>query len=205
MSLIIDGQFWVGVGLLAVLTLSPGASTALVGAVAAGHGRRAALITTLGIATGIVVHAAASGLGLSVVLAASPEAFMLVKVGGALYLAFLGIRTIVRSGQRRAGAAPTPSRRDFYARGLLTNLLNPQVAIFYLTFLPQFIRPSEPVLAKSLLFGLSHAGIAVIWFAIYAYGLTTLASRIRSAKPWIERVSAIVLIGFAVRLLQLSR
>ena len=97
------------------------------------------------------------------------------------------------------------ARRDFYARGLLTNLLNPQVALFYLTFLPQFIRTDEPVLAKALLFGLSHACIAVTWFAVYAYGVTSLASRVQAARPWIERVSGVVLIGFAVRLLQLSR
>jgi threonine/homoserine/homoserine lactone efflux protein len=202
---IIDGQFWVGVGLLTLLTLSPGATTALLVAVAAAHGRRASFITTLGIGTGIVVHSAASGLGLSVVLAASPEAFTLIKIAGALYLAYLGIRALMRSGQRRAAAAAMPSRRDFYARGLLTNLLNPQVAIFYLTFLPQFISPSEPVLGKSLLFGVAHAGIAIIWFAVYAYGVTTLASRVQAARPWIERVSGVVLIGFAVRLLQLSR
>ena len=203
--MIIDGQFWVGVGLLALLTFSPGATTALVVAVAAAHGRRASFVATLGIGTGIVVHSAASGLGLSVVLAASPEAFTLVKIAGALYLAYLGIRALLRSGRRRAAPAATPSHRDFYTRGLLTNLLNPQVAIFYLTFLPQFIHPSEPVLAKSLVFGLSHACIAVIWFAVYAYGVTTLASRVQAARPWIERVSGVVLIGFAVRLLQLSR
>lgn len=205
MSLIIDGQFWVGVGLLALLTVSPGATTALVVAVAAGNGRRASFITTLGIATGIVVHAAASGLGLSVVLAASPEAFTLVKTAGAFYLAYLGIRTLARSGRRRAAAAAMPSNRDFYMRGLFTNLLNPQVAIFYLTFLPQFIQSNDPVLAKSLMFGLSHACIAITWFAAYAYGVTSLATRVQAAKPWIERVSGLVLIGFAVRLLQLSR
>ncbi len=205
MPLIIDGQFWVGVGLLALLTLSPGATTAVVVAVAAAHGRRATFITTLGIGTGIVAHSAASGLGLSVVLAASPEAFTVVKMAGALYLAYLGIRSLVRSGQRRAAAQATPSNRDFYVRGLLTNVLNPQVAIFYLTFLPQFIHPSETVLAKSLLFGLSHACIAIAWFAAYAYGVTSLAARVQAIKPWIERASGLVLIGFAVRLLQASR
>ena len=205
MSLIIDGQFWVGVGLLALLTLSPGATTALVVAVAAGYGRGASFITTVGIGTGIVVHSAASGLGLSVVLAASPEAFTLLKTAGALYLAYLGVRALVRSGRRRAAAAAMPSNRDFYMRGLFTNLLNPQVAIFYLTFLPQFINPNEQVLAKSLVFGLSHACIAVTWFAAYAYGVTSLAARVQAVKPWIERVSGLVLICFAVRLLQLSR
>ncbi|HJW49400.1 MAG TPA: LysE family translocator [Candidatus Limnocylindria bacterium] len=205
MSLIFDGQFWVGVGLLALLTLSPGATTALVVAVAAGHGRRASFVTTLGIGTGIVVHSAASGLGLSVVLAASPEAFTLLKTAGAIYLAYLGVRALVRSSRRQAAAAAMPSNRAFYMRGLLTNLLNPQVAIFYLTFLPQFINPNEQVLAKSLVFGLSHACIAITWFAAYAYGVTSLATRVQAAKPWIERVSGLVLIGFAVRLLQLSR
>ena len=202
--MIIDGQFWIGVGLLALLTLSPGATTALVISVAAENGRRAAFITSLGIANGILVHATATALGLSVVLAASPEAFAVVKTMGALYLAYLGLRTLLRGGRRRA-AATMPSGRDFYTRGLLTNVLNPQVAIFYLTFLPQFIQPNEPVLAKSVLFGLCHACIAVTWFAAYAYGLTALASRVRAVQPWIQRISGVALIGFAFRLLQLSR
>jgi len=202
---IIDGQFWVGVGLLTLLTLSPGASMALVGAVALADGRRAAAITTLGIATGIIVHSAASGLGLSVMLAASPEAFTLMKTAGALYLAYLGIRTLLRVGRPQSAARAQSLGRDFYTRGLLTNLLNPQVAVFYLTFLPQFIHPSEPVLTKSLLFGGAHACIAITWFAVYAYGVTTLASRIQAARPWIERLSGVVLIGFALRLLQYPR
>ena len=203
--MIIDGQFWVGVGLLTLLTLSPGASMALVSAVAVADGRRAAAITTLGIATGIIVHSAASGLGLSVLLATSPEAFTLMKIAGALYLAYLGIRTLLRVGRPRATARNGRLGRDFYARGVLTNLLNPQVAIFYLTVLPQFIHPSGPVLAQSLLFGGSHACIAITWFAVYAYGVTTLASRVRAAQPWIERLSGVVLIGFAFRLLQYTR
>jgi threonine/homoserine/homoserine lactone efflux protein len=203
---IIDGQFWVGVGLLALLTLSPGASMALVSAVAVANGRWAAFLTTLGIASGIIVHATASALGLSVVLAASPEAFTVLKTAGALYLTYLGIRTIVRAARQRAMATQAPiSGRDFYTRGVLTNVLNPQVAVFYLTFLPQFIDPNEPVLAKSLLFGVSHACIAISWFTFYAYGVTTLATRVRALQPWIQRASGVVLIGFALRLLQQTR
>lgn len=202
--MIVDGQFWVGVGLLLLLTLSPGASFAVVNAVAVGHGQRAAFVTSLGIATGIVAHAAASALGLSVVLAASPEA-ALVRTAGAAYLAYLGIRALLRVRAPRAVAASGPSGRAFYTRGLLTNLLNPQVAIFYLTFIPQFIHPSEPVLAKSLLSGISHACIAIVWFGAYAYGVTSLAARVRTLQPWIAGVSGVVLIGFALRLLQQPR
>lgn len=201
----VDAQFWVGIGLLTLLTLSPGASFALISAVAVGHGRRAAFVTSLGIATGIVVYAAASALGLSVVLAASPLAFALVKAAGAVYLAYLGVRTVLRSRGPRATRAVKPRGGAFYTRGLLTNLLNPQVAVFYLTFLPQFIHTGEPVLAKSLLFGVSHGLIAITWFAAYAYGLTTLSSHVRALQPWIERFSGVVLIAFAVRLLQQAR
>lgn len=200
--MIIDGQFWIGVGLLALLTLSPGATTALIIGVAAENGRRAAFITSLGIASGILCHATASAVGLAAILAASPQAFAVVKIAGAVYLGYLGIRTLLRAG-RRTAVATVPSQRDFYTRGLLTNLLNPQVALFYLTFLPQFIDPHEPVLAKSLLFGLAHGCIAITWFALYAYGITTLATRVRAVQPWVQRASAVVLIAFALRLLPL--
>lgn len=203
--MIVDAQFWVGLGLLTLLTLSPGASFALISAVAVGQGRRAAFVTSLGIATGIVAHAAGSALGLSLVLAASPEAFTLLRTAGAGYLAYLGIRTLLRLRAAPVSGGPQPSRRASYARGLLTNLLNPQVAIFYLTFIPQFIRPGEPVLAKSLLFGFSHAAVAITWFAVYAYGLTVLATRVRAVQPWIAGASGVVLIGFALRLLQQTR
>ena len=203
--MIIDGQFWVGLGLLVLLTVSPGASFALVSAVAVGYGRRAAFVTSLGIATGIVVHSAASALGLSVLIAASPEAFTLLKTASAVYLAYLGIRTLLRTGARDTARALRPSGKAFYTRGLLTNLLNPQVALFYLTFLPQFIHPGEPALAKSLLFGVSHGLVAITWFAIYSYGLTSLSSRVHAVQPWIQRISGLILIGFAFRLLQQSR
>ena len=200
-----DGQFWIGIGLLLLLTLSPGASFALISALAVGHGRRAAFVASLGIATGVIVHSAASALGLSVVLAASPEAFTAVKTAGAVYLAYLGVRILLRSRTRRPGATVPRSGRASYTRGLLSNLLNPQVALFYLTFLPQFIHSGEPVLAKSLLFGVSHAVIVVSWFAVYAYGLVSLASRVRALQPWIERFSGILLIAFALRLLLETR
>jgi threonine/homoserine/homoserine lactone efflux protein len=202
---IVDAQFWVGIGLLALLTLSPGASFAVVSAVAVAHGRWPAFLASLGIAAGIVVHSAASALGLSVILAASPEAFTAVKTVGAAYLAYLGIRALLRIRAPRSVAASGSKGGAFFARGLFTNLLNPQVAIFYLTFIPQFIHPNEPVLAKSLLFGISHAFIAIAWFAVYAYGLTTLAARVRALQPWIAGVSGVALIGLALRLLQQAR
>lgn len=203
--MLIDGQFWVGIGLLALVILSPGAAWALIGAVAAGHGRRAAFVTSLGIGSGIVFHAAASAVGLSLILAASPAAFAALRIVGAIYLVYLGLRMLLR-GRRRGTRTPTaPSGRDFYLRGLLTNLLNPQIILFYLTFLPQFLHPGDPVVAKSLLFGVAHAVMAIGWFAFYAYGISGLASRIRVLQTGIERASGMALIGLGLWVVQQTR
>ena len=195
----IDGRFAAGIAFLAVVILSPGAAWALVAAVAARDGQRSAILTALGLASGILAWSAASGLGLALILAASPAAFGLVKTLGAVYLAYLGVRMIRRSG--RSTTAPASSRRGFYARGLLTNLLNPQIAIFYLTFLPQFVVPGEPVLAKSLTFGVVHGTMVVGWFAVYAYGISSLATRIRQLQVVIARAGGLVLIGFSLWLI----
>jgi threonine/homoserine/homoserine lactone efflux protein len=204
-DVILDGRFLVGIGLLALLILSPGAAWALVGGVAARYGRRAAFVTSLGIASGIVFHSAASALGLSLIIAASPEAFAALRVVGAAYLAYLGVRLLLRGGRGRAVPVAPPSGRDLYLRGLLTNVLNVQIALFYLTFLPQFVSPHEPVVAKSLLFGVAHAVMAIAWFALYAYGISGLASRIRALQSGIERASGIALIGLGVWVVQQLR
>ncbi len=199
----IDPRFLAGLGVLVLLTISPGADMALIARVTVARGRRAALLTTLGICSGLLVHAAASALGLSVILATSAEAFTVVKLAGAVYLTVLGIRS-VRDSFRAAPSAGTHQARagTSYLQGLLNNVLNPKVAVFYLTFLPQFIDPTGNVLAQSLLFAVAHAVMGIAWLSAYAYVLarmSVLMSR-QGVRRWLERLTGAVLIGLGLRL-----
>jgi RhtB (resistance to homoserine/threonine) family protein len=199
-----DPRFLAGLGVLALLTISPGQDMALVAKITLERGRRAALVTSLGICSGLLVHATASALGLSVILATSAEAFAIVKLAGAAYLAYLGLRSLRDSFRAEVGAESAPRRRFAtpYVQGLLNNVLNPKVAIFYLTFLPQFIDPAGNVLAQSLLFAIAHAVMGLAWLTAYAYVLARLSRLFARSgvRRWLERVTGVVLVGLGVRL-----
>jgi RhtB (resistance to homoserine/threonine) family protein len=198
-----DPRFLAGLAVLALLTISPGADMALVAKMTLERGRRAALVATLGICSGLFVHATASALGLSVVLATSAEAFTVVKLAGAVYLAYLGLRSLRDSLAPPATAGAQPARaRTSFLQGLLSNVLNPKVAVFYLTFLPQFIDPSGDVLAQSLLFAVAHAVMGILWLSLYAYVLARMSVFFARAgvRQWLERATGAVLIGLGLRL-----
>jgi threonine/homoserine/homoserine lactone efflux protein len=196
----------------AALVVAPGADMALVTRQTLVGGRRAAFATTLGIAVGCLIHAVASSLGLSVILARSALAFEAVKLVGAAYLFALGavaVRDAWRGRSSREPAVPGTERpprpvalrRDFL-QGALTNLLNPKVALFYLTFLPQFVEPRSPALPQLLLLAGLHIGMGVVWLTAYARGVDQLAGWF--ARPpirrWFDGVIGVVLMGLGVRL-----
>jgi RhtB (resistance to homoserine/threonine) family protein len=198
-----DPRFLAGLGVLALLTISPGADMALIAKMTIERGRRAPFIASLGICTGLFVHATASALGLSVVLATSAEAFTVVKFAGAAYLAYLGARALRDSFADRLPAEAQPVRAGAsYLQGLLSNVLNPKVAVFYLTFLPQFIDPTGNVLAQSLAFAVAHAIMGIAWLAAYAYVLARLNHLFARSgvRRWLERITGAVLVGLGVRL-----
>jgi RhtB (resistance to homoserine/threonine) family protein len=204
MDLSLDTRFLAGLAVLALLTISPGADMALIAKVTLERGRRAAFVASVGICTGLFVHATASALGLSVVLATSAEAFTAVKYAGAAYLAYLGFRSLRDSFEHGAATVSLvdPRRGTAYVQGVLSNVLNPKVAVFYLTFLPQFIDPSGNVLAQSLLFAVAHSVMGILWLSLYAYVLARLSAFFARAgvRRWLERVTGAVLIGLGVRL-----
>jgi threonine/homoserine/homoserine lactone efflux protein len=199
----LDPPFLAGVAVLALLTISPGADMALVAKITLERGRRAALLATLGICSGTLVHATASALGLSVILATSAEAFTVVKLVGAAYLAYLGVQAL-RSSFRHDVVEPVTSRRGTtpYLQGLLTNVLNPKVAVFYLTFLPQFMSPGDNVLVRSLAFAVAHSVMGIAWLSAYAFVLSRISAVLGRAgvRRWLERVTGGVLIALGARL-----
>jgi threonine/homoserine/homoserine lactone efflux protein len=200
----LDGSILAFIGIAALLTILPGADMALVAKVTLLDGKRAAFFASLGICAGLPVHATASALGLSLILATSAEAFTVVKFAGAAYLGYLGIRTIRDSFQEAADRAVAVGRvrsgRAAFIQGWLSNVLNPKVALFYLTFLPQFISPGDNVLAKSLLLAAIHAVLGLLWLPLYAYAIDRIGAAVRGARRWLERISGVALIGLGVRL-----
>lgn len=198
-----DPLFLAGLAVLALLTISPGADMALVAKITLERGRRAALLATVGICSGLLVHATASALGLSVILATSAEAFTIVKLAGAAYLAYLGVQAI-RSSLRDDAAHAESTRRGAnpFVQGVFSNVLNPKVAVFYLTFLPQFMSPGDNVLARSLAFALAHGVMGIAWLTFYAYVLSRVSAVLGGAgvRRWLERVTGGVLIALGARL-----
>ena len=205
----IDPQLVAGFLALALLTISPGADMALVARVAVARGHRAAVWTSLGICAGLPLHAAASALGLAAVLAASATAFTALKLLGAVYLIWLGVSAVREAGRAAELSHSTvpsvpvaSSEWRAFLQGFLSNALNPKVALFYLAFLPQFMRPGDSVLGRSLLFAGIHAAQGVVWLTLYAYALDRLGALIRRAgvRRWLERTTGAVLVALGLRL-----
>jgi threonine/homoserine/homoserine lactone efflux protein len=192
--------------LVALLTITPGADTMIVLENTVRAGRGAGYMTSFGVASGLLVHAGASALGLAIVLARSATLFGVVKTVGALYLVWLGIRAIVSANEPHAREVarglPVSEGRRCYLEGLLSNVLNPKVAIFYLALLPQFIDPGDPVLATSMMLASIHAAMGIVWLGVVS---TTVArSRRVLARPGVRRLasrlSGAVLVALGLRL-----
>ena len=198
----IDSQIWLFISIAVLLAVTPGADMALVMRNTLVGGRPAAWQTVLGIEAGVVVHAAASSAGLSVILAQSATAFSMVKTAGAAYLVWLGVQSIRNAGAPSLKPAATSAAGSRFVEGLLTDLLNPKVALFFLTFLPQFISPGEPVLQKSLMLAGIHIVISGMWLLIYAEciaGISGFLSRAEVRRK-LEGITGVLLVIVGVRL-----
>jgi threonine/homoserine/homoserine lactone efflux protein len=132
------------------LILAPGPDSLYVLARGLGQGRRAGVIAALGSSSGLLAHTTLAALGLAVLLQTSEVAFTVVRVGGALYLIYLGVRALLSRERFAIGASAAQfSPRRMYLQGLLTNLLNPKIALFFIAFLLQFVDPHTPSFALS--------------------------------------------------------
>ncbi len=190
----------------AVVVVTPGVDMALVTKNALLHGRRPALATAVGINVGILLWTTAAALGLAAVIAHSTTAFTVIKVAGALYLVYLGLQVLrasrVRSRMSAMPVARAPlSTRVAFRQGLVSNLLNPKIAVFFTSFLPQFVATHRAG-SDLLLLGALFNAMGLVWLLSYAL----LAARGRkvlgrpSVKRTLDRVSGLVLIGLGIRI-----
>jgi RhtB (resistance to homoserine/threonine) family protein len=190
----------------AIVIVTPGVDMALVTKNALFHGRRCALATALGVNLGIAFWATAAALGLAALIAASAAAFAVIKIAGAVYLVYLGLQALRASrgvSGPSVGASGRVPPRDAVAlrQGVLSNLLNPKIAVFFTSLLPQFVGRHGTTVDLLALGALFNA-MCVVWLLSYA----ALAARGRSVlvrprfKRALDRMSGIVLIGLGARL-----
>ena len=194
---------FVGAGLL--LNITPGPDVLYIVGRSLGQGRLAGVVSSLGISTGCLVHVAAATLGLSAVMLAVPLAFDIVRYAGAAYLAWLGFRALARRSNPLdvQALAPVPLSR-IYTQGIVTNVLNPKVALFFLAFLPQFTDASRGSLPlQFLLLGLVfivNGTIVCLGYALAASWLGAWLEGRYSVATWLNRVMGGVFIALGLRL-----
>ncbi len=186
----------------AALIAVPGPAVIYVVARSIEGGRRAGLVSMLGIEAGGLVHVAGAAVGLSALLASSATAFTVVKLAGAAYLVWLGVGRLLASARPEPeDAAPPPPRpgRRLFLEGVLVNVLNPKVAIFFLAFLPQFVDPAGGAVAlQVLVLGVVFLPVAVLCDGAWALVAGAAAGRLRSsptARRALDRVSGVVYLG----------
>lgn len=203
----LDHSVWAFALIAMVLTIAPGPDTFLVIANTTAGGVRQGLATVLGIVSGGVVYVLLVAFGLVRLLLYSPAVFYTVKLAGAAYLLYLGwgaLRSALRKTAPGSADAPAPARsiRASYLQGLLTNALNPKVAVFYLAFLPQFLKPGDPVVLKSALLIGIHYFEGLLWLSLLAFGVGRLSRLL--ARPRVKRaidgVLGATMMGFGFKL-----
>lgn len=200
-------SFTVAAGLL---TITPGLDTALVLRTAAVEGGKPALLAGVGICFGCLLWGAAASFGLSALLAVSGFAYNVLRIVGAIYLGYLGIKLLVRAFASTSNSVAGPILYEdkgrasslWLRRGLLTNLLNPKVGIFYLSFLPQFIPAGVHVWSFSILLASIHAAEGLLWFFLLTNATELLSGWLRQRSVVIALDSAMgaIFIGFGLKL-----
>ncbi|BBO76614.1 lysine transporter LysE [Desulfosarcina widdelii] len=190
-----------------LLNITPGQDTMYIVGRSMAQGRQAGIMSVLGIMTGVLVHTLLAALGLSVILATSSLAFTVVKIAGAAYLIWIGISFMTaRTDPQQASDAPaTPlDTWKIYKQGVLTNVLNPKVALFFLSFLPQFVSPGiQPIFLPFLVLGLVLFTTGSIWCLVLAIGAAWLSERFRqyrSAGGLLKKCTGLLFVALGIRL-----
>lgn len=194
-------------GFSLLLAVTPGPDFALVTRNALAFGRRGALLTAAGLTAGVALWVLASAVGLAVVLERSSALYTVVRLAGAAYLAYLGVRTLWASRHAPppldvTSARPASSPR-IWSQGMLSASLNPKLGVFFVSVLPQFVDPHGPVLAESLVLGIIFLVIGIAWMTAYGLSVSHLRDTLLSARvrQWLARATGVALLGFSAKLI----
>jgi RhtB (resistance to homoserine/threonine) family protein len=203
----VDGSTLAFAGVAALLVITPGADMALVAKNGLAHGRRAAITTAFGVCLGGLIWTLAAAFGIAAFVRNSQTAFNTLRIAGAAYLLYLGLYAIWKA--RRSGESEEPrhkrivrSSRMAFRQGVFSNLLNPKLAVFFTSLLPQFIQPGQSVFARSLLLGGILELIAIVWLLFYSCLVARMGTVLRRPRVrcWLDRLTGTVLVAFGLRL-----
>ncbi|PMC34531.1 lysine transporter LysE [Bacillus sp. UMB0899] len=186
------------------VVMSPGVDTALITKRTITDGRKSGYKMALGITSGSLVHTFAAAFGLSAILLQSAIAFEIVKYIGAIYLIYLGISSFMKkknqNGHQEADA--NLKRKSAFKQGLFSNVLNPKVAMFFITFLPQFVQSGTDVTIQLITMGVIYTFLSITWFFLFVFFINYLREWLMSEKVHniMDKTTGLVLIGFGLKL-----
>ena len=199
-------NFYLFLSVSILVNLSPGPDMLYTAARSLSQGTKAGIFSMLGIFTGCLFHITAAVFGLSKIIEESVLLFSIIKYAGAAYLIYLGVRSLLKKSKNETGIKELPvlSSRKIFTQGLITNLLNPKVAIFFLSFLPQFINPQSTHIKEQIAFlGLWFDVQGCLILTIVALLTGTFRKMLQQNKNfwnWQEKITGMILIGLGIKM-----
>ncbi|MDM5154883.1 LysE family translocator [Bacillus sp. DX1.1] len=190
------------------LIILPGPDTAMATKNTLAQGKVGGLKTVLGTCTALLIHTFAAVIGLSAIIVKSAFLFSIFKYVGAIYLVYLGFKALWSLKNKDVTTGSDLNQKNkfestsYFRQGFLTNLLNPKVAVFFLTFLPQFLNPEQNTLIQFLIMGITYLILTAIWFAFYIVLIDKISIFMKkpSTHRYIQGITGVILIGFGIKL-----
>ncbi len=203
-------HYWIFILSSILLNITPGSDTIYILSRSIFQGKKAGIMSVYGIVSGSLVHTLLAGLGLSLILMQSALAFNIVKWIGAAYLIWLGVRSIMARHEDNPSmqAVESQSNRKVYLQGMMTNVLNPKVALFYLAFIPQFVSPEQTYGAiPFILLGLTFSTTGILWCMLLVLFSSKMAQRLQSSRisTYMNKITGSIFILLGLNLLRTSR
>ncbi|WP_459503123.1 LysE family translocator [Bacillus sp. C1] len=190
------------------LIILPGPDTAMATKNTLTSGKMGGVKTVFGTCIALLIHTLAAVIGLSALIVKSAFIFSIFKYVGAIYLVYLGIQALLSLKSKNSPDIHEipiqhgDKNSSCFRQGFLTNLLNPKIAVFFLTFLPQFLNPNHNTLVQFLIMGLTYLVLTVIWFAFYIFLIDKISIFMKkpTTQRYVQGITGIVLIGFGIKL-----
>jgi RhtB (resistance to homoserine/threonine) family protein len=191
-----------------LLNLTPGNDTIFILTKSIGQGKKAGIVSALGIGTGSIIHTILAAFGLSIIIAKSILLFNIIKYAGAVYLLYIGFKILTDNNQLNTDTTTTGNKSAGYLKiyrdGIFTNVLNPKVALFFIAFLPQFIDPTiKNTVLPFITLGITFITTGTIWCLILAMFASSIFAKLKNNKKvstYINRICGMALIGLGIKI-----